>query len=146
MILNIYNNTSLLIKTNHMNPQDSSTFDAEKDEQEKKSMDPVRDLENVIFVNVKGNHTDIIGCGVIFGIVPDITDPNDGSLSKYFGVYSFVENHVKCGFIPSKNLIFVKPHEQFQFVENPLSTAVLTIGFTFPTEHLPDNCKTICVK
>ena len=37
---------------------------------------------------------------------------------------TFVENDVKCGFIPVKNLIFIKPHKQFQFVENPLAKAV----------------------
>ena len=109
-------------------------------------MNAVRDLENVIFVNIKGNHTDKIGCGVIFGIMPDINNPNKGNLAKYFGVYSFVENDVKCGFIPVKNLIFIKPHEQFQFVENPLAKAVLTVGFTYPTEYLPDKCKPISVK
>ena len=109
-------------------------------------MNAVRDLENVIFVNIKGDHTDKIGCGVIFGIMTDMDNPNKGSLAKYFGVYSFVENDVKCGFIPVKNLIFIKPHEQFQFVENPLAKAVLTVGFTYPTEYLPDKCKPISVK
>lgn len=106
-------------------------------------MSAVRDLENVIFVNIKGNHTDKIGCGAIIGIIPDADNPEDGNLSKYFGVYSFVENDVKCGFIPVKNLIFIKPHEQFQFVENPLAKAVLTVSFTLPTDTFPQNCKPI---
>ena len=45
-----------------------------------------------------------------------------------------------------ENVIFIKPHEQFQFVENPLAKAVLTVGFTYPTEYLPDKCKPISVK
>ena len=32
-------------------------------------MNAVRDLETVIFVNIKGNLTDKCGCGVIFGIM-----------------------------------------------------------------------------